>query len=78
MILRDFKTFVETLQWNVSTPRFIHLISNAKVSIALVPSVFWVNTFRLREKGEAEKEKEKPLTQTQYPFPKTQFQVKNA
>ncbi|QFS44914.1 hypothetical protein GXM_02389 [Nostoc sphaeroides CCNUC1] len=34
MILRDFKTFVETLQRNVSTPRFIHLISNASFTIS--------------------------------------------
>jgi len=27
--MRDFKTNVETLHCNVSTPRFIHLISNA-------------------------------------------------
>jgi hypothetical protein len=30
MILRDFKTLVETLQCNVSTPRLIYLISNAQ------------------------------------------------
>ncbi|MEH2022847.1 MAG: hypothetical protein V7K62_04465 [Nostoc sp.] len=44
MILRDFKTCVETLQFNVSTPRFIHLIQQRRFCNEYGE---WVDTGRL-------------------------------